>query len=374
MKNFRLYSDLLACSKANISFELIKITAIAMLIFYHVSLVIPFKPDSLFLQMIQYTGRMGWIGSDILLALAGFLFYQTRYNNFINDKYSSYILKTIIRVIIPYYAFLIIYLHTGSWFFDFIGQGWALKEGFEIPLFSFTVNLQLAIKGHSGVALEGMFSLAIGAQLIALSLIIFRFIKNEKLIIILLIVLESIAIILRLAYNASNQWQTYFATITRLDAFVTGLLFAIIKNKYAEIFLIKNLSKKLLLISSLLLLIIAIFTKGLSMWVELTTKISYPFIAFLSASLALYASDRNIQSRYNEFIWHCGKATYFSYLIKLPAVYFIVVTLTRFGINNQFIFITMSYLLSLAICFAVAFAWWMLIERNVLSYIFTKRD
>lgn len=357
-------------------FEVLRVIAIMMLVAYHSSLLLGYTGSgtgSMAKLGLSYAGRMGWIGTDMFLCLAGYLSAESLIKKRTGAAtFFSYLKNRAVRILPAYYLFLLLYLHTGSWFFDFIDRGWTLHEGFELTLWTFTSNIFLAGGTWSGVALEGMFSLSIGVQMFILSGLLFAFIRSRRNIAVILILLEAVAIAARFVNMGAGTWSNYFFTITRMDSFLAGMLLSIALNnsKFKESLIVfKN---KLLIISAILLLIIIGLTKGLSLWsVPATAWIQYPFIAFFMASVILRLVNSGTSPGAVLFVSKFGKFAFSIYLFKLPAVYFIYTILTRCSMGNTFLHLVLSFLIAEVFCFLIGIIWWTCVEKPC-SILFLK--
>lgn len=366
----------------NDGIELIRLLAIAILILYHSALIggntkiisaggvynIPL------LIFSALSSHVAWVGTDILLAIAGYLCVISIYKRKLsNENYFQYLLNRGIRIIPSYYLFLIFYLYIGVPVINNLGQYFALKKGFEFSLWTFISSFYFSNSEWrwSGVALEGMFSLSIVVQLFILLGFILFVIKDNYKILLILMAFELVAIGLRFYLGAEDHWKTYFFTFTRMDAFLFGMITAILNqidivNKY-----LSTNAKKLFYIFLAIFIAMGIITKGLAHG-KLTTYISYPIIALFSGALINLTVHYKLKNKLLLAISRKGKLTYAVYLFKLPVVYLVhSILLLFFNELDTTGKIIIFFITSFSACFIFAYIWWLLVERPI-TYLITK--
>ncbi len=366
----KLYSTTLDHQKAHTGFDLVKIFSIAFLLFYHASLVVPYDANHIIFKLIAYVSRWGWLGTDFFFALVGFLLF-TRLSSSEHSNLRSnlkYTVNRILRIIVPYYLFLLIYLHTGNWFFDYLGLGWSVGPGAELPLWTLTINWFLNSK-ITGVGMEGIFALATGVQMILLAMIIATFVKNQKTTFWIYVSLELLTVAARFIYGneTDSRWE-----IIRIDPFLFGFLLAMGKQKLKANVNIRNVAMIMTLTTLSALLTFEFLTRGVSYWSHLTLYIGHPLIALLAASTVLWVSELNINNRFRKPIWHLSKATYFVFFVKMPMVFFIVISLQKLHILNHNLFLLLTMVSTITISFALAILWWLLVERKILHLLYVS--
>ncbi|AJQ96771.1 putative acyltransferase [Gynuella sunshinyii YC6258] len=366
----KLYSTTLDYQKAHAGFDLVKIGSIAFLLLYHVSLVVPYHDNNIVFKLIAYVSRWGWLGTDFFFAMVGFLIFN-RLSSPENSNLRTnlkYAVSRVLRVILPYYLFLLVYLHTGNWFFDYLGLGWAVGSGVELPLWTLTINWFLNSK-ITGVGMEGIFALATGVQMVLLAMIIATFVKNQKTTFWIYVSLELLTVTARIIYGneTDSRWE-----IIRIDPFLFGFLLAMMKQKLEANVNIRNVAMIMTLTALSALLTFEFLTRGISYWSHLTLYIGHPLIALLAASTVLWVSELNIKNRFRKPIWHLSKATYFVFFVKLPMAFFIVISLQKLNIQNHNLFLLLTIVSAITISFTLAMLWWLLVERKILHLFFVR--
>ncbi|MBU2969543.1 acyltransferase [Pseudoalteromonas sp. C2R02] len=348
----------------NTGIELLRIIAILLLIIYHVSLIGTEGDYPPYLNAILSITKMGWVGTDLFLAIAGFFCVNSifKYKSQ-NLNYFDYLKNRVLRIVPSYYLFLIVYLIFGIELINLLGNSFALNDGFLISLITFTSNISFSNGMWSGVALEGMFSIALLVQLFIFFGFILFYIKNIKLLLIIFLCFELLAITLRIQFGVDHFWRSYFFTLTRIDAFLMGLTLGILYSNFKAK---EHFSSNAVIIfcSALILLTLTVYlTQGLYFKNPLMLHLAYPVIALFAASLINLSYRYEINTLWLKKLSKLGKIAYPIYLLKLPVIYLVYSALLLFFAEiNPVVFKGLFFISAIFACFLTAGGWHYLIK------------
>ena len=362
----------------NIGIELLRIIAISLLIIYHTTLIGSVGSYPSYLNAILTITKMGWLGTDIFLAISGFFCVSAilKAKNE-NKTYISYLKSRALRFVPAYYLFIFLYLIFGVDLINSLGNGFVLNDGLLVGLLTFTSNIFYANSQWSGVALEGMFSIALLIQLVIIFSGILFFISKRSTLLIIFLSFELVAIGLRLYFGSQDHWRSYFFVFTRMDAFLMGLTLGVLYT-YTQV-KAQLLNNALIIFCSAIIMftLMVYFTKGMFLGNALTTYLAYPAIAFFAVSLINLLYRYEINTLWLKKASIFGKISYPIYLLKLPAVYFIYSVLLIYAADlNPVAFIGIFFIASLTFCFLVGGVWYLLYEnlKNMFKTNIQKRN
>lgn len=309
---------------------------------------------------------MGWIGTDIFLALAGFLCVAPlREAGGGLLPFAKHVGHRFARVALPYYAFIALYLHTDSLFTDLIagGHNSHIADGFEFSLWTFTCNALLA-RGHwSDVALEGLFALSLGVQVFLFIGCMLSFLRRDQHVLIGLLALLLLSNGLRILGTHSTDWSVYFGTLTRLDAFVAGAALALAyRNTRWRTKLVSH-AHYILALSALILVAVIGFTRGLQIFSPVTQGWGHPAIAFFAVSLVLYSTRHPTVLPPLRGLARLGKLAFPTYLVKLPSLYVITRVVVDAGWAHGWQGLLFAIGAGLLGCFILGGVFWAGVER-----------
>jgi len=348
----------------NTAIELLRLVAIFLLITYHITLIGTEDSYPSYLNAILSITKMGWIGTDLFLAIAGFFCIKSifKYKSQ-NLNYFGYLKNRVLRIVPSYYLFLIIYLIFGIELINSLGNSFALNDGFLISLITFTSNISFSNGVWSGVALEGMFSIALLVQLIIFFGFILFHITNIKFLLIIFLCFELLAITLRIQFGIDDHWRSYFFTLTRIDAFLMGLTLGILftYSKVKKVLL--NNAPIIFCATSVLLVLTVYVTQGLYFNNPLMLHIAYPAIALFAASLINLSYRYEINTLWLKKLSKLGKIAYPIYLLKLPIIYLAYSALLIFFAElNPVVFKGLFFSFALFACFLAGGCWHYLLK------------
>jgi len=354
----------------NIGIELLRLIAISLLIIYHTTLIGSAGNYPSYLNAILTITKMGWLGTDIFLAISGFFCVSSILKvKKENKTYLSYLKSRALRLVPDYYLFIFIYLIFGVDLINSLGNTFVLNDGLLIALLTFTSNIFFANSQWSGVALEGMFSIALLIQLIIIFAGILFFISKRSTLLIIFLSFELLAIGLRIYFGSQEHWRSYFFTFTRMDAFLMGLTLGVLyTHTKVRIHLLNN--ALIIFCSAIILFTSAVYlTQGMFFGNALTTHLAYPAIAFFAVSLINLLYRYEINTLWLKKASSFGKIAYPIYLLKLPAVYFIYSVLLIYAADlNPVAFIGICFIVSLIFCFLVGGTWHLLYENLKINF------
>lgn len=349
---------------SNTAIELLRLVAITLLITYHISLIGTEGSYPSYFNAILSITKMGWVGTDLFLAIAGFFCVQSIFKykrNYLG--YFDYLKNRAIRIVPSYYLFLIIYLIFGIELINSLGNSFDLNDGFLISLITFTSNISFSNGVWSGVALEGMFSIALLVQLIVFFGFLLLYITNVKFLLIIFLCFELLAITLRIQFGVDDFWRSYFFTLTRIDAFLMGLTLGVV-------FTCQKIKGRLLsnaviiFCFALILLILTVYlTQGLYFKNPIMLHLAYPVIAIFAGSLINLSYRYEINTLWLKKLSKLGKIAYPIYLLKLPVIYLVYSALSLlFAEMNPVVFKGLFFISAILGCFVTAGCWHYLIK------------
>jgi len=348
----------------NSGIELLRLVAIFLLITYHITLIGSEDSYPSYLNAILSITKMGWIGTDLFLAIAGFFCIKSIFKYKRESlNFFDYLKNRAVRIVPHYYLFICIYLFLGIEAINLLGNNFALNDGFLITLLTFTSNISFANGMWSGVALEGMFSIALLVQLVLLFGFLLFYISSSKILLMIFLCFELLAITLRIQFGVDDFWRSYFFTLTRIDAFLMGLTLGVLySNLKAKEHLLSNAA--IVFCSALILLALTVYlTQGLYFNNPLMLHLAYPVIALFAASLINLSFRYEINTLWLKKLSKLGKIAYPIYLLKLPVIYLVYsVLLIIFAEINPVLFKGLFFTFALFTCFFAGGCWHYLVK------------
>lgn len=354
--------------RINKNIEFLRVIGIIALIFYHTVLI--YGASDFFTKIILRLGCAGWIGTDIFLVIAGYYcacFFRKNAQGL--HTFGFYVLNRAIRIIPSYALFLCLYLTVGLYFQEAVGNHFTLTKGYILAFLTFTTNLKLATGTSTGVALEGLFSIALAFQLYIFIGLMLYLLRSRKAILLLFIAMELSAILFRYVYREEHYWFVYFLTLTRMDAFIFGAALAILSGykKYEDFFRINK--NKLLIFSIILFIALFALTAGLHPRTIKANPFAYPILALiftLVVNHSLYSKTPGFIARLSNF----GKLSYNVYLLKLPLIYFIYkILLKNLPEARPVLFVLLFLGLNISINYMASALWYSVFDRPVRIYV-----
>ena len=293
-----------------------RVGAMVIMLVYHVVLL-NMRPG-LFTTVLRGIGRAGWIGTEVFFVIAGYYCFQLATQQQPVHSRSFTIFGRAVRLLPPYLLFLAFYLTAGVAVQRAVGNDFSLSIGYVLYFPTFTTNLALATGPRTGVALEGLFAIAIGVQLYLLLTLVFRVVSSFARRVTILLGLLSIAVVLRALLHEHTPWFLYFFTLTRLDGFVIGALLGVLASVPRGAEYLKRNRLLLLVTGAVILVATAAVTEGLNLWLPRSHQFTYPLVSLAFASLLNYALHTDPSPLVRK-LGNLGKYSYSVYLFKLPA-------------------------------------------------------
>ena len=344
----------------NLNVETIRVLAMVWLVVYHVVLL-NHRPG-LFTTLLRGAGRMGWIGTEIFLVIAGYYCVRLATRK-PNDSGSDSLVVRVVRLLPPYALFLAVYLTAGVALQRMIGNDFRLDPRHLVHFFTFTTNIHLATGVHTGVALEGLFALSLGIQLYLCVTLLLRIVSSSARRIIVLLGMLVLAVALRAVFRDRTPWFIYFFTFTRMDAFVIGALLGVLHDiEPARRFLMKH--KRGLLTAGAGVFVLAVgLTEGLNLWLSRSHQLVYPMVSLAAAALMSFAINSGA-GRLARRVGALGRYSFSVYLIKLPLVYGVYrVFEMRLDGMDDVLFTVVLIITSILACYAVGALWFYFVDR-----------
>ncbi len=346
----------------NMNVEAIRVLAMVWLVLYH-AVLLNDRPG-LFTTVLRGAGRMGWLGTDVFLVIAGFYCVRLAARRPGGPRSDSGSLPVrAMRLIPPYALFLAAYLTAGVALQRQLGNDFRLDPSHLVHFFTFTTNLRLAAGVHTGVALEGLFALAIGVQLYLGITLMLRLVSDPSRRIGILVGMLVVAIVMRAVYSDRTPWFIYFHTFTRMDAFVVGALLGVLEDIEPARRLLMKRKRSLLIAGAGLFVATAGLTGGMSLWLPRSHQLIYPAVSLATAALLNFAI-RSAAGRLVRRVGSLGRYSYGVYLTKLPVTYIIFrVCEERLAAMSHAGFTVVFVISTLIGCYATGALWFLVIER-----------
>lgn len=351
----------------NRNIEFLRVVGVNFLIFYHVVLIC--GASDFYTKILLRLGRAGWIGTDIFLAIAGYYCASFFLKNDQGIRtFWFYVLNRIIRIMPSYALFLCLYLTIGLSLQQAVGNHFTLSKGYILSFLTFTTNFRLAAGPGTGVALEGLFSIAMGVQLFLLIGLMICLLRNQKAVLLFLIAMELSAILFRYFFRDENYWFVYFFTLTRMDAFIIGAALAILSGYEKCACFLRSNKNKLLLCSVIVFVVLFALTFGLPPGTIKSSPLACPILSVIFALVvnhSIYSTAPKVISQLSNF----GKLSYNVYLFKLPLIYFVYkIMLRNFQEVQPIVFILSLLIFSISTNYTASALWYYIFDRPVRVY------
>jgi peptidoglycan/LPS O-acetylase OafA/YrhL len=352
--------------------ETLRAVAMLLLIGYHASLVHPAAGGSAAEALLTRVGVMGWIGTDLLLALAGFLAIRSRA---LAGGGVPWLGRRAARVLPSFAVFLIAYLYVLPAILFAVGghedalRGLAVARGHQAWLWGMATNIQVALGGRPGGALEPLLTLAIGAQLTVLLAFILSS-KRAWAVPAGLAFLEVTALILRVVWIHADVWRTYSLPLTRCDAFVAGAGGAWLLTFPGWDERLRRHRRALAWAAGLGLGVVVLATGGLAIHSPATSLLGYPGVGLFSGVVVAILSQINSPGRWLRLGASAGGAAYAVYLVKLPVIFWIQHRLDAFPSLTGWRSLVVLVVLGALASGIVGGAFYLLVERPAVRGVF----
>lgn len=302
-------------------FEQLRGAAIVVLLVYHASLLI--APRATLEAALLQLAHAGWLATDIFLAIAGFLCVQSVRRAKQRGGLARSLGRRALRALPSYYAFLLLYLHA-------IPAALALAhvEGPSVfagprpdalaqaSLFTLTANLYFAAGHPLGMALEPLFSLSLGAQLLVV-IGCALYLSPERRWPWLLGAALVFACALRALWLHDSPWRIYASTVTRCDAFVLGAAAACALGYERSRAALQKHRSAVFAALSLALALQFLFFDRLRIDRSATVLVGYPLVGLWCAALVTLAALRSGTPR-TPSLASLAPVVLCIYLVKLP--------------------------------------------------------
>ena len=304
-----------------------------LLVAYHAVLLAPDAPGLVWRALVR-AGGMGWIGTDLLLALAGFLAVGSRARA---RSGLDWLGRRALRVLPALFAFLIVYLYLLPPLLALAGASPEVLQSFAQArrqqgwLWTLTVNLLMAAGGRPGAALEPLLTLGVGAQLTLLAALLLAR-RRRRVTVAGLALVAGVGFVLRLAWLGADPWLPYSVPFTRCEGFLGGVAAASLLGHPGWREMLLRWRVHLLGATTVALAAVAALTHGLSVHAGLTVLAGYPVVGAFSAALVLVLSQARPGGAWLGRLAAAGGLAYASYLVKLPAVFLARWALERVGL------------------------------------------
>jgi peptidoglycan/LPS O-acetylase OafA/YrhL len=302
----------------NPALELLRVVAIALLVLYHVASLAPAQGRAH--RLFAVLGGAGYVGTDLLLALAGFLSVGSRARA---ADTPSWLRRRLWRVFPALAVFLLGYLYLIPALLGLCGVSAASLPNYadlsrakslQWTMWTFTANLVMVLGQRLGAALEPLLTLGLGAQLTVLAAWLLP--SRRRLLIGAGVIVMS-GIVLRALWLSGDPYVPYSFPLSRGEGFFLGAAAAAVLRSSDKATLLAW-RHRLLLGSSVVMLAVFLASKGLLLTSALVKTVGYPAIGLWSASVVLWLSQVSRRPRLLASIARLGRGTYVAYLAKLP--------------------------------------------------------
>lgn len=368
--------------------QLLRVVAIVMLVGYHAALIAPDVSVSALEHMIRRVSAVGWVGTDLFLAIAGFLMVDSWRRT---GNPSRWLVRRALRVLPAYWLFLFLYLHVIPWAMASFGgelQSLSNYGAFDKAiqnqpyLFTLTTNLLFAKGIWIGAALEPLLTIAIGAQLTLLATLLMP-LRRGVAFLGAVATLECVGIALRIIWRSEPTWRCYSFPLTRCDAFLFGAVAAWALDHPRLRARVQAAAPSLLRLGIGVGFFAVLATRGLDVGAQASVQFGYPLIGIGSASAVLGVSQakhlcfvtrarqrhQSIESSRRgcvSWVAEAGTLTYAAYLFKLPIMDVVKDMMTRSAVSPN---ASLLVLLGGTSTFGMAWLWLRLVERPISSVV-----
>ncbi len=313
--------------------EVLRVVAVALLVVYHVALLAPATPAGVLFKTLVRLGGMGWVGTDLLLALSGFLAVGSRERS---TGALAWLGRRAMRVMPLFAVFLLVYLYLVPPLIAAVGGRAEALQGFEIArrtqgyLWLMAANLLMVMGRRPGAALEPLLTLGVGVQLTLIAALLLS--RTRPWVTVAgLALLECAGFALRAAWLEGDAWRSYSCPLTRCDAFASGMAIAWLLShpRWAEP--LRQARWRVMAIAGGGLAAAVVLTRGLPVHSKATMLVGYPTVGAFCGSLVLLLSQVERPRAWLQRLAVAGSAAYAVYLVKLPAVFMIRHALESWG-------------------------------------------
>lgn len=310
--------------------ELLRVAAIGLLVLYHVACLPHPPPLGILSKLFLLVARAGFIGTDLLLALAGFLAVGSRGRA---SGAGAWLVRRWWRVFPPLAIFMLGYLYFLPYLLAALGVAPASLPNFvdlsraravQWTMWLFTSNFLMVAGQRMGAALEPLLTLGLGAQL---TILIAFLLPSSRRVYLGTGIVVSLGFVLRLYWVKSDAYIPYSFPLTRGDGFLLGATFALLLRSQAAKDRLLALRSRLLVASTILLAALVVATKGLLLTSTAMKTFGYPTVSLWSATLVLWFSQISHCPSALRLLSLLGQGTFCAYLVKLPVCYLVSVFL-----------------------------------------------
>ncbi len=326
--------------------EVLRVVAVSLLIVYHVCLLAPAAPAGFLYGALLRLGRMGWVGTDLLLALSGFLAFGSRGRS---TGALAWLGRRAMRVLPLFAVFLLVYLYLVPLLIVAVEgtaeplQTFALARRTQAYLWLMGANLLMVMGRRPGVALEPLLTLGVGAQLTLIAAFLLS--RTRPWITVAgLVLLECAGFALRAAWLEGDAWRSYSFPLTRCDAFASGIAIAWLLSHPGWAERLRRARWLVVAIAGVGLVAVIVLTRGLPVYSKATMLVGYPTIGVFCGALVLMLSQAERPRPWLARLAVAGSATYAVYLVKLPVVFMV-----RHALESSGSFTGVRGLLALAV-------------------------
>jgi len=309
----------------------LRLAALAALVLYHVACVYEGDAGGGVRRGALALFRLGYLGTDILLALAGFLAVGSLARS---GNPSTFLLRRYLRVLPALAVFLVAYLYA---FPALLGDRVAtlpnyagLERAREIQgsFWTLTANFPMVGGARLGAALEPMLTLGVGAQLTAL--VAFLLPKRRRLFWGTLAVFL-VGMALRIHWLHSDDYVPYSFPLSRGDGFLLGAVLASLSRSEPDRVRLFALRYWLLGATSVALAALVVLQKGLPISSPAMKIVGYPLVGAWSACLVLVVARLPGCPGFPCLLSRLGRMGFCVYLVKLPVVFLVLAGLSRWA-------------------------------------------
>lgn len=355
--------DVSVMSKEN-SAKLSAVVAFSILlhIIYHIALIADYS--GLICKLIYKISKVGWIGSDFILCVAGYYCMQVYLVPKGNvGKWLATTAKHLAWIVPSYYLMLFLYLTVGLEIQHSLGYPFEFNQSYLMPLLLFYSNFNFAHGPWTGVALEGAFLLSMVTQLFVVWGAVLSVIGRNRMIPLIIGVIWGLAFSLRLLHAQDWHWFSYFNTFTRLDGFLAGLLLAYLKDDLLVGRLLEIKKNSILVVSLILFVIGGLLTGGMDVSNPYTNYVAFPVLALFSFGALNWFLEYpgKISNRFIRY----NKLVFAVYLMKLPIIYMGLALTKRIAVGNSELLSNLLFIVvSFFMCLLFGWIWNFLLEAT----------
>ncbi|HEX7479266.1 MAG TPA: acyltransferase family protein [Polyangiales bacterium] len=366
----------------SVSIEGLRGVAILLLVISHIGFMgLPTRLGGL----ASRVGRMGWFGTDLFLAIAGYLCAKSlmRREAHTVATWLQYLGARARRVLPSYFLFLLVYLYALPALWPHLlpripmlypYQSLTQAQGPAAPyLLTAAADLFYAFSGTGiGAALEALFAIGVGAQatlLVSASMVFWRGRARLALLLGFVVLAHGTRLLL-----LAHPWPyvIYANPITRMEPFAWGALVALCSSVPAALVQMRRWAPVVAWSGWAAVAVVSALTHSLDIHATATKLLGYPLVAMSSAASVAAVTLRTRTPELLRRLASLAPIVYAMYFFKLPWLSSLWgwITPSRLSQPTQLVVLL---LLAIAGLLGLSLTWYVAVERPLLNWLCPRR-